>query len=284
MGRLGYPEHCTHSLCLFSPQIYQCKKSAHLCEAPIPPVGFSLFITKPLDFWSLSWNTPWPFRANRRDTDHVRWVIWNRFRHKLISSQQRNAKSLPIPSTKLHHVCEINPRDTRGCQTAQRTRTLLSQTQQAALPADFPLKGAAISPLPLGMAGSWWQGWQKRDFFYGLGLWWAGKMHNCEHCVKVCQVLRYQWNEWATNNKQFINNKNQSKKESSFLLLGEASTSSCFTQQIYRGDKGISERSEVNFLLWPLIKERLRERCPGLRNESYRPKRNTSHGSRRNIL
>lgn len=107
------------------------KCSQHLYGVPIRSVGFSFLLTNPLA--AKPQLKPFlTFPMNGRDTDHVRWVIWNRFRHKLISSHQRNAKSLPIPSTKLHHVCEINPRDTRGCQTAQRTITLLSQTKQAA--------------------------------------------------------------------------------------------------------------------------------------------------------
>lgn len=162
--------------CAYSaPKIYQRKRirSVHSTNS-ISRVLF-FFCSQTPWLWSLGWNPPWPFQVNRRDTGHVRWVIWNRFRYKLISSHQRNAKSLPIPSTKLHHVCEINPRDTRGCQTAQRTIILLSQTKQAVLPADFPLKGAAISPLATGNGWVRVSGWKEQEFIAALALWWAGK-------------------------------------------------------------------------------------------------------------
>lgn len=119
---------------------------------------------------------------NRRDTNHVRWVIWNRFRYKLISSYQRNAKSLPIPSTKLHHVCEINPRDTRGCQTAQRTITLLSQTKQTGLLWDFTLKGVVTFSLDRCELLSECVGeWNEEGFIAVSHLWWSGEMCKGPH-------------------------------------------------------------------------------------------------------
>jgi len=99
-----------------------------------------------------------------------------------MSSYQRNAKSLPIPSTKLHHVCEINPRDIRGCQTAQRTITLLSQTKQAALLWDFTLKD--VVTFSLGHCELLSEGvgeWDEEGFVAVSNLWWSGKMYKGLH-------------------------------------------------------------------------------------------------------